>query len=333
MSSVDEVAELRRTIGRVLDPLVSRERPCALLDFPNHPNVGDSLIWLGEESYLNGFGKSPAYECDQRTYSAKHLRRRVGDGTLLLTGGGNLGDLWPSFQTFRERVIRDFPQNKIVILPQTIHFVDPHSLAATRDVFDAHPDLTILVRDTRSLATARESFRAASRLCPDMAFASDTPGPNREPERPILWLARTDDESSGYRRVDDPRITYGDWSEPGPGDDAQGLFLTRKLPGLEASFPRLARTARRLAGRTFHQRARERVERGRRFLSGYEVVITDRLHGHILCLLMGIPHVLLDNSYGKLSTFFETWTRRSRLSTWADSPDEALEQASRLLGG
>jgi exopolysaccharide biosynthesis protein PssK len=37
-------------------------------------------------------------------------------------------------------------------------------------------------------------------------------------------------------------------------------------------------------------------------------VITDRLHAHILCLLMDIPHVVVDNSYGKVRSFVETWT-------------------------
>ncbi len=38
------------------------------------------------------------------------------------------------------------------------------------------------------------------------------------------------------------------------------------------------------------------------------VVVTDRLHGHIFCILMGIPHVILDNSYGKLMSFHQTYT-------------------------
>ncbi|WP_276524270.1 polysaccharide pyruvyl transferase family protein, partial [Enterobacter hormaechei] len=47
-------------------------------------------------------------------------------------------------------------------------------------------------------------------------------------------------------------------------------------------------------------RARRRVERGLRLLSRGERIVTDRLHGHILSLLLGIPHVVLDNDYGKL---------------------------------
>jgi pyruvyl transferase EpsO len=57
------------------------------------------------------------------------------------------------------------------------------------------------------------------------------------------------------------------------------------------------------------------------------VVITDRLHGHILCTLLGIPHVVLDNSYGKIQGFLESFTGECELVRRAESPAEALEMA------
>jgi len=72
--------------------------------------------------------------------------------------------------------------------------------------------------------------------------------------------------------------------------------------------------------------------RGCRVLSQGRLVITDRLHGHILSLLMGIPHVLLDNSYGKVRRFYEAWTKEFESVRWADVPAQALEQAVLLTG-
>jgi exopolysaccharide biosynthesis predicted pyruvyltransferase EpsI len=45
---------------------------------------------------------------------------------------------------------------------------------------------------------------------------------------------------------------------------------------------------------------------------------------------MGISHVLLDNSYGKLSSFHETWTAGVDNVRWAQSPAEALRLAEQL---
>jgi len=61
------------------------------------------------------------------------------------------------------------------------------------------------------------------------------------------------------------------------------------------------------------------------------VAITDRLHGHILCLLLGIPHVVLPDRYGKLRGFVEAWTSGSDLFVWASEPRAALEAAERFL--
>ena len=59
-------------------------------------------------------------------------------------------------------------------------------------------------------------------------------------------------------------------------------------------------------------------------LSQGRFAITDRLHGHILCLLMGIPHVVLNDRYGKISNFYETWTSGNPLAYWAESLSEAV---------
>jgi pyruvyl transferase EpsO len=50
-----------------------------------------------------------------------------------------------------------------------------------------------------------------------------------------------------------------------------------------------------------------RLRRGIRLLTQGRRVVTDRLHAHILCVLLDMPHAIIDNSYGKLSSFVETW--------------------------
>ena len=81
-------------------------------------------------------------------------------------------------------------------LPQSIHFQNRDALRRARAVFDAHPALTLLVRDRQSLAFAAEEFRASSHLCPDMAFCL---GPIERPCLPtkdLVWLSRTDKEAA-----------------------------------------------------------------------------------------------------------------------------------------
>lgn len=60
------------------------------------------------------------------------------------------------------------------------------------------------------------------------------------------------------------------------------------------------------------------------------LVVSDRLHGHIMALLLGIPNIILDNNNGKLSRYYETWTHESSLTWKASSPEEALQLARML---
>jgi pyruvyl transferase EpsO len=95
----------------------------------------------------------------------------------------------------------------------------------------------------------------------------------------------------------------------------------------------LRRLVRPALSRLYVPLAHERLHRGLTLLASGRVVITDRLHGHILCLLMGVPHVVLDNTYGKLSTFRDAWTADVDSAWWASTPAEASAIASRLVGG
>jgi pyruvyl transferase EpsO len=56
-------------------------------------------------------------------------------------------------------------------------------------------------------------------------------------------------------------------------------------------------------------------------------VVTDRLHTHILCLLLGIPHAVLDNNYGKVGRFISCWTSDSILTHRSTSMQSALDWA------
>jgi pyruvyl transferase EpsO len=81
----------------------------------------------------------------------------------------------------------------------------------------------------------------------------------------------------------------------------------------------------------FDRLASERVAAGAALLSSARVVVTDRLHGHILALLCGVPCVLNDNRTGKVRGFYDTWTHRSPLVRWADGPEQAFATARDLL--
>jgi pyruvyl transferase EpsO len=220
-------------------------------------------------------------------------------------------------------VIQDFPDRPIVQLPQSVHFASAAALTRSCAIFDAHPDLTLVLRDRRSLEIARQHFRAPAYLCPDMAFGLGALPRPVDPAEPLVWLARTDREST--RGAMPSTVSTVDWVN---GPVTAPIRFERWLLTRVLHRPRAARLLQRPLAQTLALAARHRLRHGCRLLSAGQVVVTDRLHAHILSLLLGIPHVILDNSYGKLRQFYETWTDGSELVRWASDPAGALALAS-----
>lgn len=335
----DAVARLGDRFRAALDPLLAGVGRCALLDFPNHGNVGDSAIWLGERAYLRGRGIDVVYTCDLDTYTPSRLRAALGpDDPILLHGGGNFGDLYPRHQRLREQVAADFPRHRIIQLPQTIRFESEDAVERARGTLGRHGGFTVLVRDEPSRRMASERLGLPAHLSPDAAFALG-PLPRDRPVVDLLWLRRSDGERAGGDRPaageDDggPSTEVADWLlPPGGGSAARaGLFaagrwtLARCAPAREL--------ARRAMAHRFDAAADRELARGTALLSRGRVVVTDRLHGHILSLLLGIPHVVLDTRHGKISAFREAWTRDAAGVAAASTPADAGRAARALLSG
>lgn len=319
---------IRTTLGRVIDPAI----PVALIDYPEHSNVGDSAIWAGETKFLRDGNYDLRYICDHAYFSEAALRRLMPRGQILLHGGGNFGTVWPRYQAFRESIAKKFPDYRLVQLPQSLHFDDEASAGKACDAFSQHPDFLLLTRDRESLQFAQQHLKVRAELCPDSALLLQGILVRRTPEVDVLVLARTDKEAKndGLRNfsVEGYSCRVVDWLEEPKSMTRRYARLAKMLStGPLASLSAFQSTHAHL----FQALANARIERGVRLLSQGRIVVTDRLHAHIVCLILGIPHVVLDNSYGKLSRFISCWTASSDLVSVVKTGDEAVLAAKKLL--
>lgn len=318
----DFVCCMRNKISESLDPLIPPGASCALLDFPNYANVGDSAIWLGQSEYLRKRGAKVIFACDQESYSRDELAAQLNDDSLiLLQGGGNLGDLWPWHQKLRERVIEDFPKHKIIIFPQSIYFQADDSLEEAKRIFESHPDLTLMVREEQSLRVAEKNFQVPTIQCPDMAFFLEMPALRSRPQAAVSCLFRTDREAKEDCRPNaNESILVDDWVVDDVLSESPTEIKTEAQNSPESILQACDRAAL------------QRLNRGCRLLAQGRVVVTDRLHGHIISILMGIPNLVIDNSYGKVRAVFDTWTKDSGISYWEENREEAVAHALILAG-
>lgn len=118
-------------------------------------NLGDHAISIASRKFLSeSFKKLHVVEIPKEIYikhalSIKNLVNQ--NATIVVTGGGFLGDLWMTEEQFVRRILNDFKNNKVIIFPQTIFFT-PNSLErnATFECYKNVKDISVNVRDKRS---------------------------------------------------------------------------------------------------------------------------------------------------------------------------------------
>lgn len=331
---------------------------CALLDYPDHLNSGDHLIWLGTCFYLIETRKAHVtYASSMVNFSQKELKEKNGNSPIFLQGGGNLGDIWPDSQKFREGVIADNHDCPIYIMPQSIHFLEKQSLEEAKSVFNAHPNLTIFCRDQTSFEFAQNHFsQCRSILAPDMVFML---APviqmffKKRRRGKTKFLIRADKEvknenlakiAAAFNVPSEDWETYT-WLYDGRGKLAEPPAMYKKLPGSvfavreiwQRGIKKPHRLPERLKWRYLKRFApildsmpnREQTLfswmiafDALRQVSECTLIVTDRLHVHLSACILGVKNGLVSNSYHKNEQFFSTWKMQNKNSGFLKQDEE-----------
>jgi len=318
---------LNAKIEELLTPyIVNKSEKICIIDAPWYPNVGDSAILLGELSFLKRkFPSAKLSFYDSRNYSSS-ADSFIEEATILLIhGGGNFGDIWPEHHDLRMRILERFPHKPIMQLPQSIYFSDDANLRATAAEIKKQSSFTLFVRDLKSLELARRAFECEVVLAPDMAFAM--PSITRKSSTvEYFCLLRTDKEVAIDHRVvtnilraSNKSFEVRDWVTDSRHFaarlDIKLNSLTRRYPAVTAPFCSVAMRLRQ-------HNATQRLLYGIELLSKGSIVVTDRLHAHVLCCLLDIPHFVFDSLGGKISAFHATWTPDNANTRLITSPAE-----------
>lgn len=270
------------------------------LDLPYYSNIGDTLIWKGAEELL----KSVPYKCLLRcSYQTFQYPELAEDIVIIMMGGGNWGDLYAPHNELRRNVVKRYPNNKIVILPQTVYYEGIRNARNDAKIFRQHERLTICARDKYSYRFLKAfGFCENILLVPDMAFCINVDELKRYC-KPVLHkdliFQRVDKEKTGIEMIKGltENSDVSDWpcyetTEP----QAEHLYELIK--------DKKYQEADEYAVKTYLP---ARVRAGVEMISQYDKVFSNRLHGAILAILLGKEVYILDNSYGKISQYYNTW--------------------------
>lgn len=332
-TNVAFISYMQQTASSVLDQLIPSNADIILLDYPNTTNVGDSLIWLGEIAYLQSRGLKISYVCDTGNYDFETVKQKINSKSIVLMhGGGNFGTVWTEIHAFRLKVIRELKNVPIIQLPQTIHFDNQEKIDEINDAITQHSRYSLLVRSQHCYYFAKANFKTSVYLSPDMAFFIGAIQSGVVPSIDCLAIARTDHEASGALNSvinnlkSEYTLSVTDWL---------GASVAEKLIHrieMHSGFIRNALDSdNMLLIKLWNYLSGLRMKRGVDLLSDAHIVITDRLHVHILSILLGKPHVIVDNNYGKLKHFYETWTHRCTLHRFANNSSEVSDKLKELF--
>lgn len=283
-----------------------------LWDLPYHINMGDILIWEGELDFLK---KTPYKMLNYGSAYTVKFPKLDSKTVILLHGGGNFGDIYRSSQDFRNKVVELYPNNKIIIFPQTVYYNDLDVFDRDMEILAKHKSLIVCVRDEYSYKLLADRLvRNNVYLLPDMAFCINSDKIIANSKDKILYMKRIDCEANDNIVVDFNYDKISDW----PSFEFN-TPLTKKLKN-KVIFQIILNKLKARMGVSFFPAHANKLDifmnnvmrpylfsEALKFINEYELIYTTRLHGCILAVLTGKKVKLLDNSYGKNSKFYKAW--------------------------
>ncbi|MFI3236469.1 MAG: polysaccharide pyruvyl transferase family protein [Lachnospiraceae bacterium] len=278
--------EVLKMIGSIL---INKNR-IILVGSPLHGNVGDHAIAIATLNFLHTyFPEKKVIEIPGMKFAnyKKYIQRLFSkEDVILISGGGFLGDLWVNEEEMVRDVISTFPQNKVVILPQTIFFenIDGKEYQRTKKIYEAHRNLHICLRDKQSYDFVKKRLDGMEYVyyIPDLVLFLEENLESGYENNTLLFCFREDKEKvvkdleieecanfleqAGYEvkyttTVIDRDISFSD----------RGIVFSSKLAEFQES----------------------------------RLVLTDRLHGMIFAVITGTPCIALNNVSGKVKGVYK----------------------------
>ena len=292
-AKLDTIAEVLRPGARVL-----------YLDYPLHRNIGDLLINQGTEAFFRRHGIRVKRRYNLHDLPAT-LEGIAPEDVFVFHGGGNLGDLYPEHLDAMLEVMRQFPRHQVVQMPQTVFFASEQAREERCRVLRDHPNLTIYVRDRRSVEALAGCGVPRVHLMPDMAH--QLYGELRRPPSTLvdkeLYFFRRDPEGAAIPpEIAQHSAQAVDWDNCMRVHDRLACALLSRFVVRTRQLGRPVDVCR-----PWYRVRDNLVRSGVAMLSRPEVIYTNRLHAMLLGLLLGREVRWFDNSYGKLSAYAETW--------------------------
>lgn len=288
-----------------------------VLGSPVYSNLGDSAILLAQLEFLRSVGWDRK-QIKELTFNEYYQDREVvrkairNNQPIFGLGGGNMGNQWPKEERFRYDMLEDFPENPMVIFPQTIFFLPNSKEAELSSVsyYNGRDNLIMVAREKKSLYIMQSMYPDTNiQFTPDIVLSTSMEyfGVVEQERKGVLMCVRSDEE-----KIVDDNI----WVE-----------LEGKLDSIAICHRRIDMYSD--CSVTKENRA-ECVRKKMQEFCKAELVITDRLHGMIFAAITGTPCVTFSNYNYKVKGTYD-WISYLPYIRYAETAEEAMQVIPELL--
>lgn len=236
------------------------------------------------------------------------LTQRAGDLIVFSSGYGMVEHAWDWLTVCRLSAYCN--RTPILIMPQTINFMNPWLENRIADIYNRHPRIMLLCRDFISLKRAKDKFLRCNPIAwPDIVTSLIGTEKYAKKRSGVLFCVRNDTESF-YHREEIRALEQRFDCRVDESDTSPKIKLTR-----------------------FDDRRRTLVSEYIDYVAGFKAVITDRYHGTIFSMIANTPVVVISSTDHKLSSGVKWFPEEvfGKNIQFADTLDKAYEIACEYL--
>ncbi len=241
-------------------------------------------------------------------FSILKFKQRHGDIFVTGSGYGLVDHAW-NWLAYA-RLAESCRCTPILMMPQTINFMNPWIEIAASRAYNSHSRILMLARDFVSLEKAKRAFPKCNPIAyPDV----------------VTWLI-------GTRRYDKPR----DGVLFCVRDDGEAFYAREKIKAMESRFQCRVEekdTTMQVDGADMDINREKYIDEFIEYVAGFKAVVTDRYHGTIFSVIANTPVVVISSTDHKLSSGVKWFPPEifGRNIRFADTLDMAYEIASEYL--
>ncbi|RKE77099.1 hypothetical protein EGI15_05715 [Chryseobacterium cucumeris] len=305
-------------VDKIADEITNcRSKRLFLFQTPTHTNIGDHAIAEGQLKFfqenLPGHHIFEINQSQMKYFIEKYRNNIKPDDLIFVHGGGNFGNEYMREENLRRMVIQNFPENKIILFPQTIYYsndqIGESELKRTQDIFGKHKNLILTAREEKSFELMQKYFpKNKIILTPDIVLYTEY---SFENEREYALEVIRNDQESILTADDKDKITQilkGRFDKIINSD-----MHCDKITDLDIKSVRKKILTNKLLQ-----------------FSKAKIVVTDRLHGMVLCIITGTPCVVFSNYNQKVIGTYN-WIKYLKYIKFVKNVEEANTAIDELL--